>query len=127
MREFLRRNGVLIAVLGALLLGLVGFQSWAEYVTQAPLDTEISLSPKSVVEQEIHIPVSQRYPVLLDFQREGQDFHGLLELTGSRIPRADEKPPQGVAIPVRWRLKSASGVVVASGERADLNPYSFSA
>lgn len=94
-----------------------------------PLDTPITLAPRGSVEQNIQIKSKVNYVVDIVFAKGSTPHEKLKELIGAMgICQIGEACSKGVAIPVRWTLRSTeNGNIVASGEVNSFESSAWSA
>ena len=117
MRSFLYRQRKLVAFLVILTLWLSLFSIWADWVTKAPLDEVVTLSPAGAISKEIRFVIPEYYQLNLVFERGNIPSEQLQTLLGDGSRKDGERIPSGIRVPIRWELREVpDGAIAASGE-----------
>jgi hypothetical protein len=96
-----RRHPALTVILLLLLTWSWFYPDYRREMTRRPLDVPISISPPGEIRETIHIPLEEKYVLLIGFERNERDGEEWSKLLGDGNPRAKDK---GIPIQVYWEI-----------------------
>lgn len=110
MGAFFSRYRLLTAAFVALLAFMIVFHAWSKWIKAAPLDAPINLSHAGRVEADVHIRLACPHRLGLYLTSKTRTREEMRRLVGRY------GTTEGIAIPLRWTFRDATGRVAASGE-----------